>query len=189
MDKRHGYGASVLVGIVLLACACDPDEAPTTVARTGDNPADSATELLDPSLPDPWKTAPWWIHPPPENPIDRLRVTATLLSIDGAYDAQVLNRYMRRKYLRWRDCYVERLATRGDLRGTVAATFQIDAAGRTADIATTGLDPELSACITRTLATVQVPRPGQGAVQVNYRFEFAPTGGRSRSMVPRPYNE
>lgn len=193
-----------LIAFALVVSACDSNEsassrqesAPAT-SDPGGEPADQTTDpaqvqRLRPCgrsergtvAPDDPVADP--LANPGVNPGDRLRATATLQSIDGQYDEQVLRRYMRRKLIRWRDCYVKRLATRGDLRGTMTATFQIDAQGHITDIKTGELDPELSACVAPTLATVQVPRPTQGAVRVRYEFEFAPTGGRTRTVVSEP---
>ncbi len=96
-------------------------------------------------------------------------------STPGALSKDVIRRVIRTKLPRFRYCYESQLMVSPNLSGTVIARFTIGTSGNVAQVTSTGMDPSVSHCVTKTIRSLQFPPPkGGGIVNVTYPFTFAP---------------
>jgi hypothetical protein len=72
-------------------------------------------------------------------------------------------------------CYEEQLLVNPDLAGKATVRFDILASGGVAAAKASGVSAEVDACVTKALATLAFPAPGDGAVvSVSSSITFMP---------------
>jgi hypothetical protein len=97
----------------------------------------------------------------------------------GSLDKTIIRRYVKRQIEKITYCYEKQLLSKPKLEGTVATTFTINAEGAVIASAAKGLDPEVDRCVADVIKQIQFPKAeaGDGVIQVNYPFNFRPSGG------------
>jgi hypothetical protein len=97
---------------------------------------------------------------------------------NGDLDKAIIRRYIVRNMAKITYCYEKELVHRPGLEGTVNTQFFISNTGTVVDSRASGVAAEVSTCIAAVIKAIEFPRPkGGGGVQVNYPFNFRPTGG------------
>ncbi len=96
----------------------------------------------------------------------------------GDLDKAIIRRYIKRNIQKITYCYEKQLLARPGLEGTVGTQFFISPNGTVASSAAKGVDDEVASCVAAVIKAIEFPKPkGGGGVQVNYPFNFRPTGG------------
>jgi hypothetical protein len=96
----------------------------------------------------------------------------------GDLDKAIIRRYIKRNISKITYCYEKQLLARPGLEGTVSTQFFISPNGTVAASNAGGVDPEVASCVAAVIKAIEFPKPkGGGGVQVNYPFNFRPTGG------------
>jgi hypothetical protein len=114
-------------------------------------------------------------------------VTIGQPNAQGDLDKAIIRRYIKRNLQKITYCYEKELLAKAGLSGTVMTTFFIAPTGDVANASATGVDAEVSKCVTRVIKGIQFPKPkGGGGVQVNYPFTFRPAGGAAPAPTAPP---
>ena len=96
--------------------------------------------------------------------------------IEGSLDKELIARPIRAHAPAFRACYQSLLAVAPDAAGEVNAHFVIVADGSVADVAITGFDPRLDACVCGEVLRIAFPAFGTaravGPIVVSYPFVF-----------------
>jgi pSer/pThr/pTyr-binding forkhead associated (FHA) protein len=96
----------------------------------------------------------------------------------GDLDKAIIRRYIKRNIQKITYCYEKQLLARPGLEGTVNTQFFISPNGTVSASNANGVDGEVSSCVAAVIKAIEFPKPkGGGGVQVNYPFNFRPTGG------------
>jgi hypothetical protein len=96
----------------------------------------------------------------------------------GDLDKAIIRRYIKRNIQKITYCYEKQLLAKPGLEGTVSTQFFISPNGTVAQSNASGVDSEVSSCVAGVIRAIEFPKPkGGGGVQVNYPFNFRPTGG------------
>jgi outer membrane biosynthesis protein TonB len=96
----------------------------------------------------------------------------------GDLDKAIIRRYIKRNIQKITYCYEKQLLARPGLEGTVSTQFFISPNGTVAASNASGVDGEVASCVAAVIKNIEFPKPkGGGGVQVNYPFNFRPTGG------------
>ncbi|MBP6627940.1 MAG: AgmX/PglI C-terminal domain-containing protein [Kofleriaceae bacterium] len=96
----------------------------------------------------------------------------------GDLDKAIIRRYIKRNEQKIAYCYEKQLIAKPGLQGTVTTQFFITPNGNVASSTASGVDGEVSSCVAGVIKNIEFPKPkGGGGVQVNYPFNFRPTGG------------
>ena len=96
----------------------------------------------------------------------------------GDLDKAIIRRYIKRNISKITYCYEKQLLARPGLEGTVSTQFFISPNGTVAASNASGVDSEVASCVAQVIKNIEFPKPkGGGGVQVNYPFNFRPTGG------------
>jgi len=96
----------------------------------------------------------------------------------GDLDKAIIRRYVKRNISKITYCYEKHLLKRPGLEGTVNTQFFISNTGVVVDSRASGVDPDVASCVAAVIKAIAFPKPkGGGGVQVNYPFNFRPTGG------------
>ncbi|MBE7449953.1 MAG: AgmX/PglI C-terminal domain-containing protein [Kofleriaceae bacterium] len=96
----------------------------------------------------------------------------------GDLDKAIIRRYIKRNIQKITYCYEKQLLARPGLEGTVSTQFFISPNGTVASSNASGVDSEVASCVAAVIKAIEFPKPkGGGGVQVNYPFNFRPTGG------------
>ena len=75
-------------------------------------------------------------------------------------------------------CYEKQLLANPGLEGTVNTQFFISPNGTVTTANASGVNGDVSGCVAGVIKGIEFPKPkGGGGVQVNYPFNFRPTGG------------
>ena len=113
---------------------------------------------------------------PPQN---RPTVTTEATVVTGALDKDIIRRVIRRHVNRFKFCYERELAKSPNLQGKVVIRFVINREGSvttTQDAGSTMPNASVVACVQRTFASMQFPKPaGAGVVVVTYPLVFRST--------------
>jgi hypothetical protein len=97
---------------------------------------------------------------------------------NGDLDKAIIRRYIKRNISKITYCYEKQLLARPGLEGTVNTQFFISNTGTVVDSRANGVDSEVANCVAAVIKAIEFPKPkGGGGVQVNYPFNFRPTGG------------
>ncbi len=97
---------------------------------------------------------------------------------NGDLDKAIIRRYIKRNISKITYCYEKQLLARPGLEGTVNTQFFISNTGTVVDSRASGVDGEVANCVAAVIKAIEFPKPkGGGGVQVNYPFNFRPTGG------------
>jgi len=97
--------------------------------------------------------------------------------LDGDLDKAIIKRYIKRSVDKIAYCYEKQLLAKPNLGGTVNVSFYIDPNGVVKSSAGQGVDGEVSSCVAGVISQISFPKPKNGGgVQVNYPFNFHPTG-------------
>jgi hypothetical protein len=89
----------------------------------------------------------------------------------------VIRRVLRQHIADLRACYARGLATKPDLAGRLSLRFTIDPNGNAKDVlsvAPSPLDVDVTACVTRAVASMTFPQPQGGSITIVYPMELAP---------------
>ena len=90
----------------------------------------------------------------------------------------IIRRYIKRNIQKITYCYEKQLLASPGLEGTVNTQFFISPAGTVTTANANGVNGEVSSCVAAVIKGIEFPKPkGGGGVQVNYPFNFRPTGG------------
>lgn len=101
---------------------------------------------------------------------------------DGGLDKAVVRRYVRRELSKIQYCYEKELLAHGELAGVVETQFLIQIDGRVSSVSTSGVSPEVSACVAGVIEKLEFPaqRAGipdrRGVTDVRYPFTFRSAG-------------
>ena len=96
----------------------------------------------------------------------------------GDLDKAIIRRYIKRNIQKITYCYEKQLLARPGLEGTVSTQFFISPNGTVSASNASGVDGEVASCVAAVIKAIEFPKPkGGGGVQVNYPFNFRPTGG------------
>jgi pSer/pThr/pTyr-binding forkhead associated (FHA) protein len=96
----------------------------------------------------------------------------------GDLDKAIIRRYIKRNIQKITYCYEKQLLARPGLEGTVNTQFFISPNGTVSASNANGVDGDVSSCVAAVIKAIEFPKPkGGGGVQVNYPFNFRPTGG------------
>ena len=96
----------------------------------------------------------------------------------GDLDKAIIRRYIKRNIQKITYCYEKQLLASPGLEGTVNTQFFISPAGTVTTANASGVNGEVSSCVAAVIKGIEFPKPkGGGGVQVNYPFNFRPTGG------------
>lgn len=96
----------------------------------------------------------------------------------GDLDKAIIRRYIKRNIQKITYCYEKQLLARPGLEGTVSTQFFISPNGTVSASNASGVDSEVASCVAGVIKAIEFPKPkGGGGVQVNYPFNFRPTGG------------
>ncbi|HPH65449.1 MAG TPA: AgmX/PglI C-terminal domain-containing protein [Kofleriaceae bacterium] len=99
--------------------------------------------------------------------VPKATVTVGTVTVEnGGYDAAIVRRYIKRNYAKFRYCYEKELASKPELKGTVALSFTIASNGATSDVSASGVDAELDNCVVDIVKSIEFPRPKAGAFTV-----------------------
>ncbi len=91
----------------------------------------------------------------------------------GDLDKAIIRRYIKRNVQKLMYCYEKELLAKPNIEGTVSAQFFITPNGEVASSAATGVDKNVSSCVSDVIKSIVFPKPkGGGGVQVNYPFTF-----------------
>ncbi len=94
---------------------------------------------------------------------------------NGGLEKNIIRRFIRRKLPSVRHCYEKVLLRNPGLSGTVVVKFEIGADGSVSKATSKGMDASVADCVSKTLGTMQFPKPnGGGVVTVRYPFTFQP---------------
>lgn len=91
--------------------------------------------------------------------------------VDGAIDASMIRRYVRRELPRIAYCYDRELLVDPSLGGSVRARFTIASNGRVVAAAASGVSTEVSRCVADVLSRITFPAMA-GSAQITYPFTF-----------------
>ena len=96
----------------------------------------------------------------------------------GDLDKAIIRRYIKRNIQKITYCYEKQLLANATLEGTVNTQFFISPNGTVTVSNANGVNGEVSSCVAAVIKSIEFPKPkGGGGVQVNYPFNFRPTGG------------
>ncbi|MCX5746114.1 MAG: AgmX/PglI C-terminal domain-containing protein [Proteobacteria bacterium] len=96
----------------------------------------------------------------------------------GDLDKAIIRRYIKRNLSKIMYCYEKQLLAAPGLEGIVNAQFFIAPDGKVTHSNANGVNGDVSSCVANVISTIEFPKPkGGGGVQVNYPFNFRPTGG------------
>jgi hypothetical protein len=96
----------------------------------------------------------------------------------GDLDKAIIRRYIKRNIQKITYCYEKQLLANAGLEGTVNTQFFISPNGTVTTANGTGVSGEVASCVASVIKAIEFPKPkGGGGVQVNYPFNFRPTGG------------
>lgn len=96
----------------------------------------------------------------------------------GDLDKAIIRRYIKRNIQKITYCYEKQLLASPGLEGTVNTQFFISPNGTVTTANASGVNGEVSSCVASVIKGIEFPKPkGGGGVQVNYPFNFRPTGG------------
>lgn len=178
--------------ILLFACACASNDGASNAAHPGE-PVDAEPEVArrsataeataaevtaTASAPEPaarpeavGSASPSASSAAASSAVDSSPATAT------ATDREAVQKIVRQNFGRIRFCYENALRKTPDLKGKVAATFTIGAAGDVTDAAASSTisDREMIECITKVIRGLSFPKPKDGKpVRITYPFVFDP---------------
>ncbi|MBP9085263.1 MAG: AgmX/PglI C-terminal domain-containing protein [Kofleriaceae bacterium] len=71
-------------------------------------------------------------------------------------------------------CYEKQLLQKPKLAGSITATYVVTMAGKVTSANATGFDKEVTACVVRTIQSVQFPSLTTGELHVSVPISFAP---------------
>ncbi len=96
----------------------------------------------------------------------------------GDLDKAIIRRYIKRNISKIQYCYEKQLLAAPTLEGTVNTQFFISPNGTVTTANASGINGDVSGCVAGVIKGIEFPKPkGGGGVQVNYPFNFRPTGG------------
>jgi len=96
----------------------------------------------------------------------------------GDLDKAIIRRYIKRNIQKITYCYEKQLLASPALEGTVGTQFFISPSGTVTTANASGVNAEVANCVAGVIKSIEFPKPkGGGGVQVNYPFNFRPTGG------------
>jgi hypothetical protein len=96
----------------------------------------------------------------------------------GDLDKAIIRRYIKRNIQKITYCYEKQLLANAGLEGTVNTQFFISPNGTVTTANANGVNGEVANCVAAVIKAIEFPKPkGGGGVQVNYPFNFRPTGG------------
>ena len=96
----------------------------------------------------------------------------------GDLDKAIIRRYIKRNIQKITYCYEKQLLASPGLEGTVNTQFFISPNGTVTTANASGVNGEVASCVASVIKGIEFPKPkGGGGVQVNYPFNFRPTGG------------
>ncbi len=96
----------------------------------------------------------------------------------GGLDKAIIRRYIKRNIQKITYCYEKQLLASPGLEGTVNTQFFISPNGTVTTANASGVNGEVASCVASVIKGIEFPKPkGGGGVQVNYPFNFRPTGG------------
>ena len=96
----------------------------------------------------------------------------------GDLDKAIIRRYIKRNIQKIQYCYEKQLLASPTLEGTVNTQFFISPNGTVTTANASGVNGDVSSCVAGVIKGIEFPKPkGGGGVQVNYPFNFRPTGG------------
>jgi len=187
--------AAGFVAFALLGCAekSASSDRPATLAP----PAPPAPKAVASEAPASVAPAPTAAPTPQEESAEELRVTRALApSASGPQDkrslgvqqgsggavlsVEVVHRVVRQSYPKLHACYAAGLKKTPDLQGrlTVKLVIAKDGAARSAVVTSGDLpDKTVTACVTKTFASLSFPPPDHGEMTVNYPVAFSPSDG------------
>jgi len=90
---------------------------------------------------------------------------------EGGLDRSTINKLIMSRMKDIRDCYARHLELGKTINGRVHAHFKFNKDGRVTESSAKGVNPQISECIARTLATIKFPKSKAGAT-VNFPFNF-----------------
>lgn len=98
------------------------------------------------------------------------------VSVNGSLPPEIIQRIVRHKIAKLRECYNAAALGQPTLSGRATTTFTIGPDGAVKDTKTTGdlANTEALACIQKELAALKYPAPESGSVKVSYPIVFAP---------------
>ena len=94
----------------------------------------------------------------------------------GGLDKSIIRRYIKQNLAKISYCYEHELLAHPDLAGQVEIHFFIQPDGSVKNSAGTGFDGTVAQCVAGVIGAIELPRPGDGGVEVNYPFTFHPAG-------------
>jgi pSer/pThr/pTyr-binding forkhead associated (FHA) protein len=96
----------------------------------------------------------------------------------GDLDKAIIRRYIKRNIDKITYCYEKELLATPGLTGTVTTQFFISPNGTVSAANASGVNGAVASCVASVIKAIEFPKPkGGGGVQVNYPFNFRPTGG------------
>lgn len=97
--------------------------------------------------------------------------------VEGDLDKAIIKRYIKRSVDKIAYCYEKQLLAHPNLGGEISISFYIDPNGIVKSSAGKGFDGEVAGCVANVISGINFPKPKNGGgVQVNYPFNFHPTG-------------
>ncbi|MBA3460375.1 MAG: AgmX/PglI C-terminal domain-containing protein [Deltaproteobacteria bacterium] len=96
---------------------------------------------------------------------------------EGDLDKAIIKRYIKRSIDQIGYCYEKQLLANPNQGGEVLVSFYIAPNGTVQSAAGKGFSTTVSSCVANVISNISFPKPKNGGgVQVNYPFNFRPTG-------------